>query len=490
MKHLRPLYLLLPVLLVSAACGGGGGGELPEAWSDCCNSDSPLCPGFDPTGAWDPSPGIIQDVALSTLDTACSCVADGGKPFYQMRLGLNSPDSAQVFACALVDLAAYIPAGFGVREAWCSEAISYWHREAQIPYPTGYRNSTWLLDWQLTNTGAIKLFYETEESIGGRGRWLHWDEVDYSDYQPGITVPVPGSYVLIRNYDDTTSPPSWAGNSHSMMIDEMTVYVTAFGEVDRIEATILEGNSGARVRNTRVIDDLRDVTPAGDDFLGSRKILGFGVDLDASGQPVYDTSRLHVVTVSAGRPFPERIPDPSDLWWKAWCGPLVPEIAAYARLVRENQGARVLSSVKEIPLHGVPDGLHTRWTFPEDVDQQAPQGFEVEIDLLDVHPLSVARLFLLWSGTELPQGYRVLYADGTREYRDAFVPDLEEGAMTFTQDGRAAMPVPVSLGTEGALVRYVKLSFPPGSLRGVKALEDLRFEFVWGPGFEDAEKNP
>ncbi len=139
---------------------------------------------------------------------------------------------------------------------------------------------------------------------------------------------------------------------------------------------------------------------------------------------------------------------------------------------------------------GVPDGHGVRWTFPADVDEQAPNGFEMEIDLRDVHPISVRRVLLLWSGSELPQGYRVLYADGTREYRDAFVPGLDEGAMPFTKDGMAAMPVPVDLGTQGALVRYLKLVFPAGSLRNVQALEDLRFEFIWGEGGEDAAQNP
>ena len=483
---------LLPVFLVAsllAACSSGGGEDDPDDPA-CCNLDSPSCDCFDPTGAWDPVPGPIQDVARDTLFTTEACVANGGKPYYQMRLGLNSRPSAQLFACALVDLAPWIPSELGEREAWCSEAISYWHREAGLPYPSGSRNGDWVLDWQRTNTGQMRTFYEVEEDSGGRGRWIHWSDLDYEDHQPGVNAPLPGSYVLLRVYDDTVTPGVWNGFSHSIMIDELTVYRTSDGAVDRMEATILEGNSGGQVIDTRVIPDLLDVTPWGTQFLpSSRKILGFGVDLDASGEPIYDETRLHHVLVGSGRTMPARPPDPSDLIWKSWYGPLIDPLVAFARAVRDKGGPLVLPSTQMLPFDQVPDGNGRRWLIPENVDELAPQGFEVLIDLHGVHPVPVLRVLLHWSGTELPQGYRVLYAGENQEYVDAVVPAIPAGAMTFGQDGMAAMPVPVSLGTAGANIRSLRLLFPAGSLAGVRALEDRRLVHDPGPD-QAAEENP
>ena len=197
---------LLAVGLGVGACGGGGAEDL-----GCCNSDAPECDCFDDTGAWDPVPGFLTHVAHATLGTHVSCVSHGGKPYYQMRLGLNSRSAAQIFACALQEAPALIPPEFAVRDDWCSEAISYWHREAEIPYRGGYRGSEWILDWQLDTTYQLETFYVTEEGrAGGRGRWIHWDEIDYTDFRPGINAPVPGSYILIRRIN---ASGDWIGTS-------------------------------------------------------------------------------------------------------------------------------------------------------------------------------------------------------------------------------------------------------------------------------------
>ena len=481
---------LLAGLTLLGACGGGGGGDGLPTVPACCNVDSPTCGCFSHAGAWDPALGFIQDVARETLGTTASCVGDGGKPHYQMRYGFNDPDTAEVGSCLLAALTPYLDPDFLMRDAWCSEAISYWHREAAIPYATGFRNTGWFLDWQLPNTGALKLWYETEEASGGRGRWIEWQSLDYEDYQPGVTAPVPGSYILLRRYDDTVTPPAWRGHSHSIMIDELTVYRTLEGHVQRMEATILEGNNGAQVVDTRVVNDLLDVTPQGDLFEpGTRKIVGFGVDLDPSGDPIYDASRLHTVTVGSGRVIKDPPPDPSDLIWESWYGPLVEPLAAFAKTIREQQGPLVVSSTQMLDFSGIPDGNGHRWTFPADVDQVAPKGFEIRIDLHGVHPLPLKRLLFLWAGTEIPQGFRVLYAGADQEYVEALVPAIGEGAMKFRQDGVAVLPVPVQIGTEGAGVRYLRLLFPAGSLLGVSALEELCFVHDGGP-LVDADEIP
>ena len=52
----------------------------------CCEGDSPSCDCFLDGGAWDPAGAWIQQVALATLGTRESCVANGGKAYYQMQL--------------------------------------------------------------------------------------------------------------------------------------------------------------------------------------------------------------------------------------------------------------------------------------------------------------------------------------------------------------------------------------------------------------------
>jgi len=131
-KGLICLLIILSVSLLSVA--------------PCYFSDSPDCVCFNSTATWNPTGTWIQDIALDTVGAIVSCVTDGGKPFYQMLLGLNSTSSATSVALMLEALS-----GIGMsmydREAWCSETISYWHREAGIPYSVGYRRSEWHLDW-------------------------------------------------------------------------------------------------------------------------------------------------------------------------------------------------------------------------------------------------------------------------------------------------------------------------------------------------------
>lgn len=473
---------LLAVWLGVGACGGGGGAE----HLGCCNGDSPSCACFDDTGSWDPSSiGYLQDIARETLGTHDSCETHGGKPYYQMRLGLNSPESAQLFACALQEASSFIDPEFALRDDWCSEAISYWHREASLPYVGGYRGSEWVLDWQLDTTDQLETFYRTEESrIAGRGRWIHWTELDYSDFRPGINAPVPGSYILIRKLK---ANGDWDGGSHSMMVDEMTIYQTLAGEVDQVHITILEGNWIQEVIDTKVVDDIRDHTIAGSSTInGGRKIRGFGVDLDASGTPIYDPDRLHVVYLDEARLLPPPPPDPSDLIWETHLEPLIPELAGFADNLDKHQGPGVSTSPPGIGLTGIPNGVSTRWTFPEDLAQIAPEGFEVTIDLRAEHPLRLTSLLFQWTGSALPQGYQVRHAGQDGTYRDAHVPQIGKDGMLFRPDGFAAMPIPVVLENGGAFVRTVRVVFPPGSLDGVKTLEELRFRFDYGPRGDDS----
>ncbi len=455
----------------------------PYAWSDCCNNDSPECACFVDGGAWDPTGMTIQDVAIATLGTQESCVNEGGKPFYQMRLGSNSTDEAQLWACFLENTphtTVYDP------DAWCSETISYWHREAGIPYSGGYQ-STWDIHWQRPNTEAIRTFYMVEEASGGRGRWIDWWELDYGDFQPGVNAPVPGAYVLIRKYEDG----EWNGKSHSLMINEMTIHQDVFGEVLRVEATLLEGNAGpgpGEVSASAVFDDLLSLTPAGSDSIGSqhKKILGFGIDLDRTGAPIYDPAKLHYV-----RPAPhERIVktrevEVRDPFWKEYYAPLIPRLISYAKKVRP--GCPVKCSSEVIKANAIPDGYGVYWSFPKNIDDLEPQGVEIMIDLLDEHPLPIIGIELGWGGGYIPQGYQVQWAGAARRFWEATVPQFDPGKLP--PSSKFLLPVPITFSKSGTAVRYVRLFFPRGTFRREARLEVLRFVYNWGPG-KDTEYNP
>ncbi|MFC2077869.1 hypothetical protein ACFLTM_03585 [Candidatus Bipolaricaulota bacterium] len=462
------------------------------AVAPCYFSDSPDCACFNNTATWNPSGPWIQDIAMDTVGTIVSCVTDGGKPFYQMRLGLNSAASATSVA-AMLDVLSGIGMSIYDREAWCSETISYWHREAGIPYSTGYRRSEWHLDWQLTNTNAIRTFYKVEEILGaifffgGRGRWIEWSDLDYSDFRPGINAPAPGSYILIRKYDD--SDATWDGKSHSMMIDEMTIHQNGFGEVVEVEITILEGNAGgpAQVLDVSSLDDLIAYTPGGSEWLSNgRKILGFGVDLDASRSPIYDPDRLHYERdlLVAARPF-EPFPTKDPLWMRIYA-PLVDELVEFAT---KTAGGPIVDGPGPVIVDGgIPDGHSVAWSFGPELDRTYPNGFQIGIDLLRDHPLLIEGIVLGWEGI-VPSGYSVRYAADGGSEQIASPPDLAMLKLST----QPIEPFPVSIrfgdGEHGARVRTVELQFPPGAFAGEAKLTEMRFIYDWGPS-DEAETNP
>jgi hypothetical protein len=478
----RLLHFLFLVIFVLSGC------------RVCCNSDGPECPCFDNGGIWDPSSGAlsssIQDIAFSTIDTRESCVPDGGKPYYQMRLGCDDRQDAQLTACILEAF----PDSFSefAREAWCSETVSFWHREAGIPYGTGFRNSTWMMDWQLPNTESIRTFYMDEETSGGRGRWIDYSELDYEDLQLGVNAPVPGAYVLIRRYDTSSSPPTWAGHSHSLIINEMTIHQDASGRIVRIEASLMEGNAGERVRASRTFDDLFSLTPEGDEFVpedsADRKILGFGIDLDSDGSPIYDHDRVHWSSSDVSgivRPTKTKKVEVRDPLWEKYYAPIIPRIASYAEKV--HNGVYVSSSSHIVHASSVPDGHGVHWLFPGGIDKLEPEGIQIVIDLLDEHPLPIKAIVLNWSEGFKPQGYNVQWSGADGHFQNGAVPhfDIEK----LSQESKLTLPVLIEFSKSGTAVRYVKLSFPPGTFKGESRLDELRFIYDWGPG-KDADNNP
>jgi len=462
------------------------------AFAPCYNSDSPDCTCFDNTATWNPGGTWIQDVALGTVGTVESCVSEGGKPFYQMRLGMNSSSDATTMA-SILEVLDSVGTNPYDREAWCSETISYWHREKGIPYSSGYRNSSWHLDWQLTNTEAIRSFYMVEEILGhlflfsGRGRWIDWDDLDYSDFQPGINAPAPGSYVLIRKYDESSS--SWDGHSHSMMINEMTIHRTGSGAVSRVEVTLLDGNAGSpdQVRSTAHFDDLFELTPGGSEWLdGGRKILGFGIDLDSHGAPIYDSSRLHYETSFARFVIRAKIPEVRDPFWKAHYAPQLEKLIEYARAVKD--GVQVTGPSEIIGKGWIPNGRGVSWAFAgASSSRGAQQDTEITIDLVQEHPLPLRGLVLHWAGS-LPGSLEIHYA-GANQRTPGIARMADLSRLKLPTSLRGTIAIPVSFGKQSVNVRTLKLVFPPDAFKASAKLVEIQFLYDWGPT-QDAEDNP
>lgn len=488
-RHSRaPALALSLVLCLSAASAIDWG---------CHYGDSPSCACFVDSGAWNPSGTWIQDVGKATLGIKECCAAqvggDGGKPFYQMVCGIDNPEVAdfaaltyELWGCPYIDTINTVTG----RMPWCTEAACYWHHKAGLPYSQGYRNSDWFFSWLYIGTGGLINYYKTEESLSARGRWIDYSELDYENFWPGWNAPCPGAYAPMRGWDGVEF--KGANTAHSMMVDEMTVYVLPSGRVYRVELTFLEGNSSDRVKNSRVINDVWSYTPAGDSDFGNyggwpRKIMGFGIDLDAAGQPVYDPARLHWVEIPAMAVEVWHPDTTAKVFVDPYWDRLRPELVRYA-LQYGRKGPAVRSSSPMVQATGIPDGGERRWLFPAGLDAKEPKGVEVELDLLAAYPLPVRALCLHWRAGFLPQGYRIQWAGADRKYKNVEMPFLKEPKL----EGGEAMnlPVPVRLAKPGAgpRLRYLKFSFPKGTFPQEAELAEL--DFILDVVDGDADENP
>jgi hypothetical protein len=460
--------------------------------SDCCNNDSPNCPCFvnnTNPGAWNPSGTWIQDVARLTLGTRVSCngvapgVHDAGQPYYQMRLGMNGEDQAQILACVMEALPEVFDSTWG-REAWCSETVSYWHRQNRIPYDQGYRNSSWHLDWQLTHSGAVRSFYAAEED-GGRGRWIDAHEVNLGSIVLGENAPLPGAYIRIKAYDITADTffSGSAGRAHSLMVDSLTIYRDPTGRIHRVDARFLEGNSGspAQVSNARRVESVLECVPGGPrNFDSNRKIYGFGIDLDPAGNPIFDPSRIDTIAVPPPLALrPVRVVDYTRAWEEIYHASKLKEILAYRRRVKA--GPKVTSNYGDYGRQGLPDGQQIRWALPS---AGPDKPLEITIDLLAEHPLPIRGLSLQWTKDKAPTEFRVLWAGRNRKFQETKMPKrLGE------QQAGSVLLHPVSFGSPAPKVRFVKLIFPNSGTQNPAVLDNLYFKYDWGAD-DDALKNP
>jgi hypothetical protein len=450
--------------------------------------DGPDCPCFNNTGAWDPVGAFIQDVAIQTLGTVESCECPGilgcgwpfptarptqnepGKPYYQMVLGADDISLAELASVVLTHCGQI----YDLRQTWCTETVAFWHLKTGIPYPGGYRTN-WYNNWQVRGTKEMRTWYQTEELLAdGRGRWIDACDVNYVDFELGVTVPVPGAYIAYQNFDDFND--TWIAGVHSLIVNEMWVHEDADGTIFQVEVTLLEGNHrGARgaVINTRRWDDVLSITPQGLDWInGKAKIRGIGIDLDSTSQPLYDPARLNVVPwpFIQAPPFVTHV-EPNDPVWEHYYAPKISKLVTYAQLLLTTGGPDVTCSSPVLQISGIPDGMSIQWSFPAGLTET----IEIVIDLMDVHPLPIKGIELKWDGSFLPRGYRVQYAGADQQYKNALVPDFPDMSQLPTVP---SIPVPAifTLSENGVEVRYVKLIFE-NTFQQNAILQELRFRY-------------
>jgi len=413
---------------------------------------------------------------------------NGGKPYYQMVLGANS-EALALYWSELMDTVPTM--GFAEREAWCSETVSYWHRESATPYLLGYYTD-WHEHWRISNVADLRIWYETEEASGGRGRWINATEIEYHDFELGVTVPVPGAYIAIAEYDDATDSYPDMEWSHSLIVDEMTVHRDGHGNVFQVEIDILEGNSGDRVRDDHHWDDLLTLTPQGSGWVSKwpgndgvmntaddvwRKVYGIGIDLDQFGQPYYDPARLHEVDHPAmlRAVLPSAVTTTDDDW--DTYAVMLPWLIDYATMVMQGSGPTlkwVLNQGDPLP---VPNGdPQTALAIPDVFVGQ------IIIEFPAPHPLPIEGLELTWGFGPVPVGYTVTFYNETQQGAGAAVPDLSN------YPPPAGLPafVPAVLDQAMTDVVAVELFFPSGAVPpGGAVLTEIGILFEGAP-WEDA----
>lgn len=502
----RPIFLpKRPVALFIACCIPVFMAIHGTSFAACDQFDAPDCLCFNSTGLWDaggPSPHLpIQEVALDTLNTIESChlTADlsdnSGKPYYQFVIGSNNVATALTASYVLTYGSA---TSYPRRQEWCSEAISYWHREAGIPYPLGYRNE-WHENWRNFSVPQLRTWYEQEEA-GGKGRWIESGEVDYGSAELGVTLPTPGAYMAIScmhpNPSASWCDPAVLDKNHSVMVNEMWLHRDGHREIFRVEMTFIEGNSGRRVKNTWHLDDLFSVTTRGSQWLGysdgadgatgttddwGKKVYGFGIALDAAGQPIYDSSRLHYVDHPYLRKVAASARPTADPAWNTFYLSIENRLTDYTQALRLQGGPIITCSAPEVKTEKIPNGSTNPWIFP-----QSLQNMEVtvEADFLKNNPLLIHGLSMFWQAGYIPLDYRVYLGKDRENYKEAII--------TSNKDFKAAQestPIPVSAILPEPMrdIRYLKLVFPAKSINQDATLTELTIDYDHGPSEDSSE---
>lgn len=382
-------------------------------------ADAPDCVCFADNAVWDPPTPATSSAAglLSVAESTAapipavpggmgvneSCLPSGGKPFWMMQEGFTDSMDA-------IDQADSEPTFWAAadRQAWCSETVSFWHREAELPFAGGYQRY-FFPTWQLEGSRLIREWYTTVGELE-RGNpikhavWLNDTELDLNGTF-GVDLPCPGNYQRISKFtydpqnDTTGDGGTWSG-VHSNVVYSVTRYINQHGRVFDLEITTIDGNSN---NNTRVSPKVWSVrtdlqhgsAPRVD---GRRYIDGWGIDYEYDGatstKPSCDFSRIATVhMVGPDDWVPSSAVEPQSFPWL----PFATDVQTYglslnidgASSTVDELPLRVLGQPWIIPANDFADGVaEVLITWPRDMPWQV-DSLTMYVDQDDLTSLQV-----------------------------------------------------------------------------------------------------
>jgi hypothetical protein len=420
-----------------------------------------------------------------------SCHVHAGQPYWQIQRQIDAPAMAHFLANFAI---------FGVsRQAWCTETVAFWHREAGVPYPGGYQRPFWYPSAYVESVIELSRWYAAEEALafffGGRGRWIDGQELDYENYEPGVNGPCPGAYQAWLTYDPALG--EWSTEcTHSQVVDSVLVHRIggATGEIVRIDVHVIEGNasdgtfvdvdgdtvSRGKVRNDRWYNDVIDYTKLGDDDSPCSanearrwKIYGWGIDLHDDGDPYCDESKIGTIVtyLQESHPPPE--------------GPSQSDSAAVAQIVAwaaATQGAVTINSNSPLVFTGGawPEPA-APWIIPP-----APHPVDpvfIDVDLLSQHPIPVRGVVLDWENGFAPPQYEVWWAGADQQIHVATV-SLPPSGPPPPGVGPAPVETPFAPMPPYA-VRYLRVALPNSALATEYRISGVHLLFDYGLEEED-----
>ncbi|MBI5838111.1 MAG: hypothetical protein HZB25_12810 [Candidatus Eisenbacteria bacterium] len=453
--------------------------------------DLPACACFVGGGAW-PLPAVAGNListARKSVNAQTSCLKQRGQPYWQIQLQLDDPNLAHFLA----HWAPGIPNSFRA-QAWCTETVAFWHREAQVPYPGGYFSFFWPSSY-VQNTKELRVWYQNEEALrtnlflNTRGRWINGSQLDYANFQPGVNGPCPGAFQAWESYDTTAG--AWTDSCyHSQVVDSVVVWRqgSMTGPINSIDVHVVEGNAGGgtftdingvvnvsrgKVKNDKWYRNVIQYTRLGSTVVGCgntvKKIRGWGIDLHQDGSTYCDPGRMTTVVTPYIVAYPAPISEPD---------PDVQLTGTFLLFYQASGGGTpaISTNASSSQTGGTYPTTTAPWTIPA-----GPLGVEpayIQVDLKADYPLPVRGVTVDWEGGFAPAQYQVWWgAQGGSIHTTTTTPTT---GLT-PPSGVPPMPAYTALAPDSTYtVRYLRLVFSNSVLTRQFKIAGLHFRYQLG----------
>jgi hypothetical protein len=473
------------------------------ARATCVQNDLPDCTCDFLAGEW-PLSAVVGDViatAMPTVGTTSSCLKHGGQPYWQVQLQVDDP----VVAHLLAHLVGWLGgSGLPGRQAWCTETVAFWHREARVPYSRGYE-TFWHPSPFVDSARDLQEWYKTEELLDdipllpdGRGHWIDGTELDYADFIPGVNGPCPGAYQEWEAYNPVTR--AWSGAClHSQVVDSVVIYRLGAvdGPIQKVDVRVVDGNiktgsmndvkgdtlvDQARIRSNKWYRDVIQYTALGSDATACNvttlwKIRGWGIDEYSSGLSRCDPDKIETVVSLLIRGYPA--PTGPDTTGNATTNQLV----SYGTLLGQQGGPQVSSNSTLVQTGGALPSETSPWTIPPAPHPVDP--VDIDVDLRAQHPYPMRGVTIEWKDGFAPRQFEVWWAGQNLQIHTRSVT-MGTGAPPPPPGALLPMPVPFAPSPTYP-VRYLKLRIPNTSLDRPFQITGLHPNFRTGTEDDNGE---